>query len=340
MATLSPSWTQVHPSYIEPGAILTYFQPTGAFSALAGGNPRNTIGSEDLYVYMKRMDVRTRVASGQQPYNQLPNVNVQMSMLSVPTYLNRVRAEYDHHDTAATGEWGQSIVELQRYGMRQGMNSLMRNLLLYGNLPGNYEGLINAPSAVTVSLTADAAGNTTLLTYDNGQLALFFLQQFTALKTRTYQFGQPNRYVILGPQRILGTMATQNIVQLTSFQRPGAGTATTKGVIDAIESENGDDVYWAYDDTLIGKGASGADAVLLVMPEVKKPSMEPFNTNHWAGVQPGIDACTLQYMDMPSPREIPTPLPGGAIDVLAEMRATPGWAVRPEALTIISITYS
>ena len=40
-----------------------------------------------------------------------------------------------------------------------------------------------------------------------------------------------------------------------------------------------------------------------------------------------------------SAREIPTPLPGGAVDVLSEMRITSGWGVRPEAVTVVSIQY-
>lgn len=339
MATISPSWTQVHPSFIEPEVLLPYNQASGAFETLAGGDPRVKIGSEDLYVYAKRFDVRTRVASGQNAYNQLPNVNVAMSMLSVPTYLNRVRAEYDHHDTAATAEWGTSIVEVQRLGMRQGHFQLLRNMLLYGMLPANGEGLINAPSAVTVSLPADSGGNTTFSTYDNGQLAIFFLTQISNLKTRTFQFGMPNRFVILGPQRILGGMATQNIVQLTAFQRPGAGTASTAGVLQMVEAENGDQIVLAYDDTLIGKGSGGTDMIIMVMPEVKKPVGRPFNTNEFANIAPGLDACTLQYLDMASPREIPTPLAGGAIDVLSEWRATPGWVLRPEAITLISMGF-
>ena len=217
MATIAPSWTQVHPSFIEPDVLLPFYQASGAWELLAGGNPRQKIGNEDLYVYIKRFDVRTRVASGQNAYNQLPSVSVAMSMISVPTYLNRVRAEYDHHDTAAVAEWGTSIVEVQRYAMRQGHNQLLRNMLLYGMLPANGEGLINAPNAVTVSLPADTAGNTTFQTYDNGQMAFFILGQIAALKARTLQFGMPNRFVVLGTQRILGAMATQNIVQLTSL---------------------------------------------------------------------------------------------------------------------------
>ena len=103
---------------------------------------------------------------------------------------------------------------------------------------------------------------------------------------------------------------------------------------------NGDQIDWCYDDTLIGKGAGGTDAILIVMPEVEKPAVSGINTNEFAKLTPGLDACTLMFADMVAPREIPTPLPGGAIDVLSEMRSTAGWAVRPEAITILSMAYS
>lgn len=339
MGTISPSWTQVHPSFIEPDILLQYNQASGAFNLLAGGDPRKKIGSEDLYVYVKRFDIRTRVAAGQSAYNSLPSVAVTMNMISVPTYLNRVRAEYDHHDTAATAEWGASIVEVQRLGMRQGQFVLLRDSLLRGMNPANGEGILNSPGTTAVNLPADTNGNTTFITYDNGQLATFFLTQISSLKSRTMQFGMPNRYTFCGPQRILGGMATQNIVQLVQYQRPGAGTATSRGVIDMVEADNGDTIEWTYDDTLIGAGAGGTDAIILTMPEVKKPAGRPINTNEFAMIAPGLEACTLQYLDMAAPREIPTPIPGGAIDVLSEWRSTPGWALRPEATTIISMQY-
>lgn len=339
MGTISPSWVQVHPSFIEPDILLQYNQASGAFEVLAGGDPRVKIGSEDLYVYIKRFDVRTRVAQGQSAYNSLPSVTVTMNMISLPTYLQRVRAEYDHHDTAATAEWGASIVEVQRLGMRQGHFQQLRNNLLYGVNPVNGEGLLNTPGLTSVNMPNDPNGNDTFVTYDNGALAVWWLTQLTALKTRTMQFGMPNRFVFLGPQRVLGAAATQNIVQLVQYQRPGAGSATTTGVVSAVEKDNGDEILWAYDDTLEGKGAGGTDAVLICMPEVKKPANRPYNTNEFATVSPGLDACLLQYLDMASPREIPTPLAGGAIDVLSEWRTTPGWAIRPEAVTVLNIPY-
>lgn len=339
MPSLATTWVQTHPSFMEPEAILQYNQRSGAFATLAGGNPRVKIGSEDKNVYIKTIGLRTKVASGAGSANQLPSCTIVPSMIQVPTYLTRTRAEYDHHDTAMMGEWGISISEAQRLAMRQGQFLHLRNLCLYGNIPGNGEGLVNTAGATAVALPPDSFGNTSVRAYDNGQMAQFFLTQFLAAKARAYQLGTPSRFSIVGPQRTLGQFEYQ-IVQLTSYQRPGAGSATTTGVIKDVAGLNGDIIEWGYDDTLQNQSAAGVDTILIVMPEIKKPEGgSQINTAEFNTLQPGMNDCTLMYTDMAAPMEIPTPLPGGAIDIVSELRASPGWGVRPEALTIVSMTY-
>lgn len=339
MANIATSWVIVHPAFIEPELLLQYNQASGAFQALATGNPLVKLGAEDKYVYMRHLSVRSKVQTGQASGNQIPSATVVADMISTPTYLNRTRAEYDHHDTAMMAEWGTSIVEAQRLAMRQGHFQLLRNMLLYGNIPANGEGLVNANGATSVSLPADSFGNQSVRTYDNGQMATFFLQQLVNTKVRTMQLGLPARFVILGPQRTLGQFEYPNIVQLTSYQRAGAGSATTAGVVKDVAALNGDTIEWVYDDTLANYSAAGVDTVLIVMPEVEKPRGRVWNTNEFATLKPGLAACTLMYADVAAPIEIPTPLAGGAIDVLSEMRASPGWAPRPEAVAVISMTY-
>lgn len=336
---ITPSYVQIHPSYTMPEIVLQYQQASGAFSLLASGDPQVRLGDGDLAVYLKKADIRTKQSVAQGAYNQLPSVSIQMNQVSTPTYLIRTRAEYDHHDSAAAGRWGISIDEAQRLGMRQGTFQSMRNALLNGYNPANGEGLINTPGATSVSLPADSNGNTTIVTYDNGQLAVFLLQIVTSLKTRTMQLGTPVRICVLGPQRTLGAMEYQNIVQLTQFQRSGAGSETTKGVMEAVLNMNGDTLEWGYDDTLIGKGAGGNDLIIVTIPEVKKPVGSKINTNEFAQVSPGLEACNLMLCDMAAPREIRSPLAGGAIDVLSELRITPGWGIRPEAITLFSAKY-
>jgi len=338
MASIASSWVIAHPSHLEPNLILQINQASGAFQTLAEGAPRVQLDSEDKYVYIRRADVRTKVHSNAAAGNLLPSCEIVMSLISAPTYLQRVRAEYDHHDTAMMGKWGASLPEAQRLAMRQGHFQLLRDKLLFGVIPANGEGLVNSPGATTVNLPADSYGNTTVITYDNGQMAFFLLQQLLAIKQRTYQLGIPRRFVILGPQRTLG-LFEYNVVQLTSFQRVGAGTASTAGVFKDVAELNGDTIEWVYDDTLQNYSSSGVDTVILTMPEVEQPKVAGINTNEFAMLTPNLAAINLMYTDVSAPVEIPTPLPGGAIDVLSEMRASPGWNVRPEGLTQILMTY-
>ena len=335
----APAFIQVHPSFVEPGLILPYAQASGAFDLIAEGEPLVRLGEGDLAVYMKRMDLRTNVAAGQSAYNSLPSISTALSQISTPPYLLRVRGEYDHHDTAANARWGVSIVEAQRLGMRQGHFQLARSALLDGFNPANGEGLLNTPGATHTTLPPDSNGNTSVLTYDNGELAVFLLNALLSLKTRTMQLGMGQDISLVGPQRILGVMEYPNIVQLTQFQRVGAGSETTAGVFKTVGTLNGDTITWSYDDTLEGKGAGGSDAVIMSMPKVKKPRGSRINTNEFALLEPGIEATSTMYCDMAAPREIPSPLPGGAIDVLSEWRITSGWGFRPEALTILSMPY-
>lgn len=340
MSNTASAFVTVNPSYMEPGILLPYMQASGAFETLATGEPLVRLSDGDLYAYIKRIDMRSKVGAGQSTYNQLPSISTMLSQISTPSYELRVRGEYDHHDTAAMGRWGVPIVEAQRLGMRQGIFQLMRNILLYGMNPSNGEGLLHTDGATTINLPADSNGNDTVVTYDNGQMAIFLLSQISAIKTRTNQLGIGREFTILGPQEVLGAFEYQNIVEVVQYQRPGAGSESTAGVVKAMLMANGDKIKWTYDDTLKGKGSGGTDAVIITMPEVQKPEGGEINTNEFARLSPGIDACTLMYCDMAAPREIPTPLPGGAIDVLSELRATSGWGIRPEAITIISMQYS
>jgi len=338
MPILASSFVQVNPNFTDPGLLLPYTQASGAFDVLAGGSPLVKLSNGDLYVYIKTINLRTRAAAGQAAYNQLPSCDIEMAQISTPTYLCRVRSEYDHHDTAAAGRWGVAITQAYTLAMRQGQFQLARSALLYGMNPANGEGLLNANGATSVNLPADSNGDTTVVTYDNGQMAFFLLSQISAIKSRTNQLGIGKKFVILMPQRV-GVAFEYNVVQLVQFQRIGAGTTSTAGVVKHVLEDNDDEIFWVYDDTLIGQGAGGNDAIIITMPEVTKPQGMAINTNEFAKLAPGIDACNLQYCDMAAPREITAPLAGGAVDTLSEWRISSGWPIRPEALTIVSAQY-
>jgi hypothetical protein len=339
MAIIAPAFVRVEPSFVEPGLILSYSQASQAYDLLHGGGPTPRLAEDDLYVYMHRADIRTRAAAGQATYEQLPGVQITMSQISTPSYMQRIRVEWNHHDAAAAGRWNMPIAEAYRLGMWQGHYQLGRNALLYGYNPANGEGLLNTNGATSMVLPADTNGNQTLVTYDNGQLAFLFLQILAAIKTRTNQFGIGNKFSIVGPQRVLGQMEMVNIVQLVQFQRTGAGSVTTAELVNIVASANGNQIEWGYDDSLIGKGPNGTDVVVFAMTEVHTPKAAKWNTNIWATIKPGLEACTMMYCDRSAPTEIPTPLPGGGTDVVSEFRITPGWGIRPEAIEILYMVY-
>ena len=338
MAIQASAFITLTPAFMEPEFLVQYSQPSGFIDLLAGGALRAKLAENDLLVYMKQLNLRTKMAAGQSGgFQELPGADIAASMISTTTYMLKTRSQYDHHDVSAGGVWGFAVPETYRLANRQGNFQLCRDAALFGMNPQNGEGLLNAPGATAVNLPPDSFGNTTASTYDNGQMAFFLAQVILAIKTRTLQLGIGKKFTILGPQRILGTFE-YNVVQLTQFQRPGAGTASTRETLDAITQANGDIVEWGYDDTLQGAGAAGTDAVLVVMPEVSNPQNEnPINTNAFAGVVPGTTLCVTQYCDMAAPREIISPLPGGATDVVTEWRISSGWAPRPQSVTIISM---
>jgi len=222
--------------------------------------------------------------------------------------------------------------------MHQAHNQQARIAELYGFNPANGEGLINTNGATAVTLPPDSFNNTTARTYDNGQMAFYLASQVLGIKQRSFQLGRGKKIVIIGPQRIMG-LFEYNVVQLTEFQRSGAGVTSTAGTLKDVMGWSGDELIWGYDDTLIGQGAGGNDAIIMCMPEVENPQMAKWNTNIFAQLMPGLAANTMMLCDMAAPREITVPLAGGATDTLSEMRITSGWGVRPETITIISMPY-
>jgi hypothetical protein len=338
---IASQYITANPHLMEPQIMLDYFQASGFMSAFHNSEPTVKLGSEDLTVNVRRMSYRTQSGAGQSAYNNLPSVAIQMSMVSTPTYLLRARATFDHHDAAQAGVWGFGLPEALGDAMDLAIFQDMRNAGLYGMNPANGEGLLNTAGAVALPLPADSLGHTTVSTYDNGEMALFLLNAVSALRIRTKQMNQKHRIVILGPQRILAQWNIAGIVQLTSYQRAGAGSATTGDVVKNVLEDNGVTVEWAYDDTLIGKGQGGKDAIIITIPEIESPKkMSVIDTNNLANkMAQGFPNCNTMYCDMVKPRIIQSPLPLGANELLAELRITSGWGKRPEAISIMSATF-
>lgn len=343
MANIFPVQQKLLPSFSEPDLVVTYAQASGAWAALEGGKPRVKIGSEDMAVYINHLDLRTNAQAGQSAANMLPSAELVAEFFETPTYIIRSRAIWDHHDIARAAGYAVGLPAAQDMAQRQGIAQQMRSALLYGFNPTNGEGLLNTSGITQTNLPPDPYGNTHWSTYDNGALYQFFLNQIVALKAGMYQSGGRlrNRIVVISPQREFLQFAEGSVIEVTSYQRPGAGTATVGAAVKVVAGESGDEFDWFFDDTLIGQGASGGDPVLMTIPEIEVPDIPGLiNTNIFgADMRPQMKAVNLMYADMAAPMKIPTPTPDGAITEIQELRVTSGWCIRPQGINVISGAY-
>lgn len=338
MPISAPERILVHPSAVEPNLIVTTAQASGFVEDLGGGELRQLLSENDKVVYQNHVDIRTHVAAQMAAANVLPGATITLDYIQTLAYLIRTRQNYNHLDVADAGEWNVSLPLAYQLGARQGIAQAIRGANLYGFNASNNEGLLNTPNAVTTTLPPDPWGNTTLVTYDNGALAIWLLGEIQSARQLMFSLGLPQKVVFLAPQRVIGQLQYQNIVQVVAYQRPGAGTATTGQVVTKVGEENMTDVVWAYDDTLIGKASGGNDAMLLVIPEAVIPEA-PINTNVFAKLTPQMSAMTLQYTASAAPIELTGPIGAEAVDFMAMQRITSGWAPRPQAVTILSVPF-
>lgn len=340
MAYSFPAQAKISPNFSEPELIVTLAQPSGFLEGFDGAAPRVRIGTDDLYVYVNSLDVRTQAATSQFGSNLLPSASLNATYHSTQTYLLRNRNNYDRHMTAAAGRYDVSLPQSTELGQRQGIFQQLRSMALYGYNASNNEGLLNTQGATAVTLPADPIGNDTVSTYDNGAMYQWLLQQMNNLQIRMFQSGgaQSKKLVFIGPQRIL-LQFQYSVIQVTSYQRPGAGTATVGSAVEAVGRENGNEVVWAFDDTLIGQGSGGSDMVILCAPEVNIPDIPGINTAEFNQTKPSTKAVNVLYTDVPAPIKIQTPIPDGGITQMLEMRATSGWNWRPQGISLLSMPF-
>lgn len=340
MSVFAPAVKILHPSMMLPEIALQYSMASGAFELLPGGKPEVKIGSSDLMVYQKYLRLTTQTSASQSLPNQIPSSSVSPGYTSMKTYRLATRSQYGLYDSEAAGEWGYSLTQALQLAARQGMAQQLRNILLYGIMASNHEGIINTPGATAETLGEDASGNATLTTWDPGELSVYILGLFSAIKVRMMSVGQPTGIVVLAPQRIIALLEWLKVVQLTAYQRPGAGTDTTAGMIRSITEGNGSTVLFAPDDTLVGKGSGGTDLIIISAPVINVPSYDStVDTNVFSTLTPGQRAANMMFCDVAAPTEVSTPIPDGAVTTLYTLRTTPGWTLRPEGLTLLSAAY-
>lgn len=342
MSNFAPAFKILNPSMMLPEIAMQYSMATGAFDLLPGGKPEAKIGSNDLLVYQKTLRMTNQVQASQSLPNQIGSSSVMPGYTQMQTYRIATRSQYGLFDDDAASGWGYSLVNALQLSARQGIAQVLRTMLLYGLKPSNGEGITNTAGATTVSLAADSGGQTTYPAWDSGELARFLLGHIADLKTRMLMLGQPALITITAPQRFNSAISYTGIVELTSYQRPGAGTDTAGNIVDKIAKDAaGDEIIFTMDDTLIGKGAGGTDLIIISAVVLNVPASDSdINTNIFASLTPNQRAVNQMFCDVAAPTEVSTPIPDGGLTTLYTMRSTPGWNLRAEGVTLLSAAYS
>ena len=75
----------IEPSFQEPEILMQFQQASGFIDLLEGGKLRTRLAEDDLVVYMKQMNVRTKLSGSQASGNELPGVDISTAMISTMT---------------------------------------------------------------------------------------------------------------------------------------------------------------------------------------------------------------------------------------------------------------
>lgn len=351
MGLLAPARFTVNPSFTSPRALVSQSVRSGFMHLFPNGRPDVKLTEGAKAVYVPIYDIRTLAKGAQTGVNELPSVQINASLISTPVYEQKIRVVYSREDLNAAASWQLSLANAYSLAMRQGHFQLLRDIALFGFNPQSGEGLLNSASGtVSESLPADSQGHTTLDAYDAGEAFQAFLRAINGrlnacnllgVSAQYNAGGPPVRVVILAPQRVLGLMASR-VVELTSYQRPGAGSASiTQSIIDVMKGSNVE-VIFAPDDSLKGRGTNNTDAVVLTIPELPDMGAQgAFDTNIFGDEYESQErGCNALFVDRDLPAEITGPIGAEGTDLVSFMSSTAGWSLRGEATAILSVPVS
>lgn len=344
-----PALKLINQSTVYPYRVIQKGQKSGFQMLLGGANPATGNGGiqigikeGDKMVYVQGIGFNNETPLATQGSSmQLPSVNFTTAIAGTRVLLLQARAVYDHHDLAAASNYGIALPNALDLAHNQGFAQYIRSLALFGLRSD--EGILN--QAPHISIGADTNGQTTIRGYNAGQLAMdVFVANASLLQQRMFNLGNSASLTILAPQRVLSKLLGEKVVQLFSYQMPGGGTNTSGSMVNQFCQNLDITVNWVPDDTLVEAGAMGVNAkkdlIVLSIPEIEPYNgAENFDTNEFSKLEPNLIANNLMLVDRALPTKTISPLAGGAVDVLYEMNAMCGLALRPEATVVIEMEY-
>ena len=332
---LFPAQIKRTPSFSDPNVVIQRSQVSG-FPALFNGLDTK-LNETDLNVYYDKIAFTTQAQASQNQTGFLPSGSIVASTYGMPVYALKTISIIDREASFSAANYNIGLMEARKLLHRQSIFQAMRQAALFGIIPSNNEGITNSPNVLKQTLPADSFGNFFQL-YNPNELFVYFLNNIIVpLQRATFSGGLRPRIVMLGTQRMLLAMNNAKIVELTSFQREGAGTASVGSsiVLQGGQGSYGYEVQFEFDDTLEGVGPGGTDILIATIPSLENNPETAFNTNAMsAGLVNEMTDNNKMYISGAAPVEVESPASQGATELYSYLRVTPGVAIKPEATII------
>jgi hypothetical protein len=256
--------SRVVPHSIIPGVVAPISQDVDYLKAFAGVTKYGDLGSD--YLYLPTLDkVHTPTTVGQQWRGGVDSAQFSTSQLAWQYYTIQSRMEYTDQQAAKLAKMlpGIGIDSLLDKLCRQGINQRRHYGAIFGFDPAQTQGLVK--QGITESLPADSDSHTTISTYNADELLAFLASQAREAMNNSYGMAKP--VVFMSSVRLVNYIKTV-MVNLTSYQMPGAGVDSIGGAYSRIVGEwlGVGKVEFIGDDLLKEAGTAGDDLIILVAP--------------------------------------------------------------------------
>lgn len=340
MSGISPNLQAYNNTYQSPNFLLTKVLRSGAFRLLGEARPR-AMPLATPQVMIRTLTNRGEAMVGENVTRNLPIGTLPvLGAFYIPTYSIASTVMYNSIDSLRSKENSYDLRSMLDDGMKQTFRLTERNLLIYGAKNAPNEGILNAVGAYAHTLDPDQFGVSNISNMDQGYLATALSGLASDIVQKAMAVGEPTRLVILAPQRIITVLTSRKVVQLTDYQRPGAGVAGAGEMAAALLANISVNFELAVDDSLIGKGKNGTDLIIIGVPEIPPDSGEINSTNAvYAGFPNKENGCIVQYTDSYMPIAKSAITFPGELQVVYSKNTTSGIVVRPELFSLISVAY-
>lgn len=263
--------TRITPSAVIPSVVMPTFQDVPYEEYFAEKTSYGDLG--DDFLYLNTINELTAPTEIGQQWRIPSTVQASNSQLQYAYYTISARRECTKQDIDKFAKLGMglSLYDFSDQLCEIAINQRRHYSALFGFDPTETQGLIAMGTAVT--MPADSASHSTLVTYIPGELLQFLTSQAREVRTTTFGMAKPT--IFASSSRVVNYINSL-IVPLTDYQMKGAGSDSVGGSYERIVGQmlGAGQIKFIEDNLLQGAGTGGADLILLVAPGLNSQEAE------------------------------------------------------------------